>query len=183
MSGDANTCNHVSNRIPGYARVLSVMMYILGRTAQSTSEWKCSPLAALGSSGGMRIEAFPSVVGKSERGMRIEAFPLLLASQSAPQASAAYLCTCPGLCGCRTFEAAAGCPRSSARIQARSGGPSRRVGRSTRSAVWRCLPGPAGSLLRRCIPRARLPALRRALHLVLAPRRQCLFLDKDTQAK
>jgi len=65
--GGVRGCKQVHNRIPGYARVLSVMTYIFGRTAQSTSEWKCSPLAALGSSGGMRIEAFPSVVGKSER--------------------------------------------------------------------------------------------------------------------
>jgi len=113
--------------------------------------------------------------------------PQSLASQSAPQASAAYLCACRGLCGCRTFEAAAGCLRSSARRQARSGGPARRVGRSTRrvrkQCRWRCLPGSAGSLLRRCIPRAphqRLPALRRALCRVPAARRQCLFIDKDT---
>jgi hypothetical protein len=65
--GGVRGCKQVHNRIPGYARVLSVMTYIFGRTAQSTSEWKCSPLAALGSSGGMRIEAFPSVVGKSDR--------------------------------------------------------------------------------------------------------------------
>jgi hypothetical protein len=72
--GDANTCKRVHSRKPGYARVLSVMTYIFGRAAQSTSEWKCSPLAASGSSGGMRIEAFPSVVGKSEQGVRVEAF-------------------------------------------------------------------------------------------------------------
>jgi len=47
-------------RVPGKARVLSWMTKTLGRAALSTSEWKCSPLAPAGSSGGMFIEALPT---------------------------------------------------------------------------------------------------------------------------